>query len=372
MNNTPRTLPVKHLHTLIVFLLTASLYAQTLTTVFNHEEILGPSMAIHGNELYFSGFTNIFKIDLTQTNPTAVEVVEVMAGSGLLFHGDELYFSTNTTISKIDITDQTPTIVDVITSGINNPFSSDLIIRRNELYVSDWREVDNVEISQILKIDVTESTTTATHVIDVADNLNGLAFHGDGNELYFVTHDIFTTQSGKVLKIDISQTSPTPTEILTGLNQPRNLIFDGNDLYISLYGDNKISKIDVTDDFPALTDVVSMSTPPDKLIIDGAYLYIATNDSEDETGYILRYTDSTLDFGGIYAQTPSLYPNPAQDQLYVSHIGNAQQFAIYNLLGAEIAKGRVSENTPIDIKAFTKGLYLVRLENGLTLKFVKN
>ena len=106
---------MKHLHPFIVFLLTTSLYAQTSEIIFSDVDFFGNSMAIHGDELYFPTETHIQKIDLTQTDPSAVQVLEVVAGN-LVFHGNDLYFNTGSTISKIDVTDQSPAAVDVVTS----------------------------------------------------------------------------------------------------------------------------------------------------------------------------------------------------------------------------------------------------------------
>lgn len=357
---------MKHLHTLIVFLLTTSLYAQTSEAIYSHVDISGSSMAIHGNELFFPTDTHILKIDLTQTDPSAVEVVEYSA-SDLLFHGNELYFvSSSSTISKIDITEQNPIVVDV-TSEVENP--SYMAFKGDDLYISSVTFENNIDLADIFKIDVTDSEATATHVFDGPGSvLRGLAFYDNGNMLYFISGNGFDNHS--ILKIDISQPSPTSSEVISGLaSEPRNIAFHGNDLYMSFSGG--VSKIDVTDNSPALTEVVSLNTSPDKLIIEGEHLYIATNDSENEIGHILRYTDSTLSFSSIDTQTPALYPNPAKEELYLLGTNAPQPFRIYNLLGTEIAKGSVSENTPIDIRAFTKGLYLVRLENGQTLKFIK-
>lgn len=362
---------MKHLHTLIVFLLTASLYAQTSEIIFSDIDFYGNSMAIRGDELYFSGDTHIFKIDHTQTNPSAVEVLEVSA-TDLLFRGDELYYISGSNISKIDVTDQSLTVVDVVTSGLDEIYG--MAFKGDVLFIANGRLENSMEITDIFKIDVTGSETTPTHVIDGPEAiLRGLAFYGNGNELHFISSAGFSNRN--ILKIDVSQTSPITTEVVSSLtNTPENIAFDGNDLYISL-PNNKIVKTDVTEDSPTTVDVISI-TGPRKLIIDGEFLYIGSRftdgNDDNEIGRITRYTDSTLDFGGIDAQTPALYPNPAKEELYLLGADIPQPFRIYNLLGTEIARGSVSENAPIDIRTFTKGLYFVRLENGQTLKFVKN
>jgi len=51
---------------------------------------------------------------------------------------------------------------------------------------------------------------------------------------------------------------------------------------------------------------------------------------------------------------------------------NTQHYTLYNLLGVAIASGTVSESTPIAVQQLNNGLYFLHLENGKTLKFIKN
>lgn len=360
---------MKHLHPFIVFLLTTSLYAQTSEIIFSHGDIIGTSMAIHGDELYFPTETNIQKIDLTQTNPSAVQVLEVYA-ENLVFHGDDLYFNAGSTISKIDVTDQSPTIVDVVTSGLNS--TNYLAFKGDVLYIVDDRTEDGMEVSGIFKFDVSGSDTTPTHVIDGQDPvITGLAFYGDGNEMFFASHDVFNHY--RIFKIDISQTSPTATEVISGLtNIPENIAFDEDDLYISFF--NKIVRTDVTADSPTTTDVLSI-VGPSKLIIDGEFLYIGSRftdgDDRNAIGRITKYTDATLALEPTQTNALRIYPNPVQEKLYVLGLTNPQPYTLYNLLGVAIASGTVSDNTPIAVQQLNNGIYFLQFENGKTLKFIK-
>ena len=277
---------MKHLHILIVFLFVTSINAQT--TIFNHEEIYGNNLAKLGNELYFPTETHILKIDHTQTNPSAVQVLEIVADD-LVFHGDELYFSSGSTISKIDVTDQSPTVVDVVTSGLNDV--SGMAFKGDVLFIVDNSTENGLEVSDLFKIDVTGSGTTPTHVIDGPEAvLQGLAFHDDGNELYFISGSEFNNY--KILKTDVSQSSPIHTEVFTEQNILLNTAFDGDDLYISM-GHADIVKIDVTEDTPSSTFVVGISGV-EKFIIDGAYLFIAAYDSATEIGSISKFKLPTI------------------------------------------------------------------------------
>ena len=47
-------------------------------------------------------------------------------------------------------------------------------------------------------------------------------------------------------------------------------------------------------------------------------------------------------------------------------------YKIYDVLGAEVLKGEISENKKIDIKNLRQGVYFLKFEKGNTFKFVKN
>ena len=104
---------MKRLYTLFVFLLTTSLYAQTPTTVLEGITNLNAPMAIHGNDLYYvSDSDHVFKIDLTEANPTPQAVVSTDPTNydssfiyDLAFHENTLYLSVPNVISDHSLTD---------------------------------------------------------------------------------------------------------------------------------------------------------------------------------------------------------------------------------------------------------------------------
>ena len=67
----------------------------------------------------------------------------------------------------------------------------------------------------------------------------------------------------------------------------------------------------------------------------------------------------------------SIFPNPASSTITVSGITEEENYKIYNVLGAEIAKGTVSNNEAISINNFSNGLYLINFDNRNSIKFLK-
>ena len=64
-------------------------------------------------------------------------------------------------------------------------------------------------------------------------------------------------------------------------------------------------------------------------------------------------------------------PNPATDFIQVSGLKATEKYAIYNILGAEIKSGTVSNTEEIDIRNLSNGLYFLKLGKEDILELVK-
>lgn len=67
-----------------------------------------------------------------------------------------------------------------------------------------------------------------------------------------------------------------------------------------------------------------------------------------------------------------LYPNPTTDYIQISNLNTTENFKVYNVLGSEVISGQVSQNEKIDIHNLSNGMYLLMLDSGETMKFLKN
>jgi hypothetical protein len=86
-----------------------------------------------------------------------------------------------------------------------------------------------------------------------------------------------------------------------------------------------------------------------------------------------RSTDPSLSARNTEAeQRVSLFPNPSSGYIQVSGIEGVEQYAVFNLLGQEMQNGFVTEMGQIDLNELQKGLYFLRIGNGLTSRFVRN
>jgi hypothetical protein len=73
----------------------------------------------------------------------------------------------------------------------------------------------------------------------------------------------------------------------------------------------------------------------------------------------------------IDAKSLELFPNPSSEIIRISGLNGAENYIIYNVLGAQISSGFISNNEEINIQHFTNGFYFLKFENKNTLKFIK-
>lgn len=63
------------------------------------------------------------------------------------------------------------------------------------------------------------------------------------------------------------------------------------------------------------------------------------------------------------------YPNPSSDFIYFKGLTKNENYTVYNSIGTKIFSGNT--NKEIDIQNLTNGIYLLKLDNGNTSKFIK-
>ena len=325
---------------------------------------------MNGNDLYIAindAPGDILKIDITASVPTTASTMQTrLTGPvGLALNGDDLYISEspNWEVVKIDITDTTnPKTRTTVVSGFK---PKDILLNGNDLYIADYTN------NRIVKIDINGTLpATATVVAAGIDGPFGLALRGD--DLYVSNED------GAIYKIDLTITSlPATAEVLVdGLSPTPN---NGNYAaeYITMRGDElyfsrrtKISKIpDVTAANPTVVDVVDGFSNVRGIAFSGTTLYVADAGASKIYKIENAQTLSINDFSS--SKDIGVYPNPSSEFIELSGLAENKKYTVYNVLGYEIINGTVTNNEQIDIRSFNNGLYLLRLEDGNTIKFLK-
>ena len=312
--------------------------------------------ALNGNDLYVSNYdgNKISRIDITAAIPTPTDVVTGLNKPvGLFFEGNTLYIAESGAgkISKIDITEATPTPTDFVT-GLSGPFY--MVKKGDDLYVSQFFG------GKISKIDITESTPT---IIDVATDLGGpTGMQFKGNDLYFSRYF-----ASKISKIDITEATPTPTDLYSATGY--EIALKGNDLYFYDFLASKIFKIDITETAPVPEVFATTTNSIYGLMINENDLYTTNTD-----GLILKYEIPGTPLSiqeNLVTKTHILFPNPTADFIQILNLKKEESYLIYDLLGAVIKRGFISNNEQIEVRDLAKGVHFLKFENGNTFKFIK-
>lgn len=66
-----------------------------------------------------------------------------------------------------------------------------------------------------------------------------------------------------------------------------------------------------------------------------------------------------------------LYPNPANDYVFISGLKHPENYSIYNVVGKHITSGVVTNRNSIGINDLVNGFYFLKFETSQTIRFVK-
>ncbi|MDA3867181.1 MAG: T9SS type A sorting domain-containing protein [Salinivirgaceae bacterium] len=113
-------------------------------------------------------------------------------------------------------------------------------------------------------------------------------------------------------------------------------------------------------DADGLASVILQNGTYDVVVIKDGYESISesiTVEGEDLSVEIRLNGMESVPFGY------SLYPNPVQTELQVA-VDAVFIIEIYNVSGKRMLETRVVEQTTIDVSAFPRGVYVVRLTSG--------
>jgi len=347
---------MKHFYNLIAILFFGILgiNAQTIDVVTG---LNNPArLLLNGNNLYFSTPSEIFKIDITQSSPTPVSVVNgLTTATGMAMAGNILYIAEFNAgrISKIDISDPTPTLETVI-SGLNTV--NCLYLDGNTMYYSD----NNSNI--VARFNVTDPSPTTEIVATSAVNFDPIGLALQGNILY-----MGQGQSNRISKVDVTSGITQPTDVIVGVNRPIGIRIVGNNLYISERNDNKISVNNLSNGTNTATDFVTGLNFPTDIEFAGNTIYIL----ESGANKISKVENILGIETSIFNSNYKIFPNPAQDFIQLTNLTESFPYTIYSILGNKISEGILQPNEKINIKNLHSGIYILMLNNGSSFRFEK-
>lgn len=331
------------LFTLFIF---SIVKAQTISTVFSNYTTNTSGMAINGNTLYAGGFFdgNIYKIDLSQSNPTASLYIAAQEDIyDLCIKGNYLYVSLNGVtaasgkIIRIDITQPTPTIEDVVSL----PFPNGITADNQYLYVNSENKIFRIDLN----------APNATPVV-VVSNLNLDRFLGT-NGLLVIGNYIFASNPTKLVKYNLGETNPQAILVATGFTTLQGIVKGETDtiIYGTEYNPDHVVKINTTDGTFSQIATTPAGTNWD-IIFSGNSFYV----SNLEGGDIIKI-DMSLSVDDFNKDRIKIYPVPSTD---IINFEKGVFLGLTDMSGKHIAIKNSNGNS-IDISDLPKGTYIVRL-----------
>ncbi|MEO9077487.1 MAG: T9SS type A sorting domain-containing protein [Gelidibacter sp.] len=84
-------------------------------------------------------------------------------------------------------------------------------------------------------------------------------------------------------------------------------------------------------------------------------------------------TSTTLSLGDFQVTNSAirLFPNPASTSIKISGLTREENYSIYNIMGSKITHGKISNNQRMSIQHLSNGLYLLKFDDGNTIKLIK-
>jgi len=82
--------------------------------------------------------------------------------------------------------------------------------------------------------------------------------------------------------------------------------------------------------------------------------------------------ESTVSVEGLKGPDKiKVYPNPSSNYIRIENLRVHQNYMIYNSIGEKIMEGSILNRKEVDISHLTNGMYLIRLEDGSSVSFIK-
>lgn len=331
------------LSTLFIF---SIVKAQTISTVFSNQTPNISGIAMSGNMLYVAGYFdgNIYKVDLSQPNPTSSIYLSGLENIyDLCFKGNYLYASTSSMnadsgkIIKIDITQPNPTIENVVFI----PFPNGITINNEYLYVNSMEKIFRVDLN----------APNATPVVITA-NINS-AFGTNG--LLVINNYLYASTHNKLVKYNLGETNPQEISVAQGFHNLTGITKGETDTIIYGTGSSTsqwVVKINTADG--TFSEIVTTPLRTNWEIIAANNNFYVSN---LEGGDIIKI-DMSLSIDDFQKDKIKIYPVPST---------NIVNFEKGTFLGLTEINGKHidvknSNGTKIDISDLPMGTYIIKLD----------
>lgn len=83
-------------------------------------------------------------------------------------------------------------------------------------------------------------------------------------------------------------------------------------------------------------------------------------------------TSTTMSVHDVETEEINISPIPSSNFITIKGLKKREHYTIYNLFGQFIQEGNLGSSEKIDINHYSNGLYILKLNSGSTIKFIKN
>lgn len=170
------------------------------------------------------------------------------------------------------------------------------------------------------------------------------------------------------------------------MNNPRTIVVTGDAEYIASFSSMPVQTYTVTVYYDEIQGFVlgagtynAGSTATLAAIPADGYIFVKWNDESTDNPKKI-FVDHDISLAAFFNYTGvdenggsiiSLFPNPANDKIRIEGMEGSHKITIYNSLGMIVKTVDINDEDEINVGNLRAGIYLVRIDNRHTLKFIK-
>lgn len=227
---------------------------------------------------------------------------------------------------------------------------------------------------QILRFQMNDPDSTQEVFFDPASILPIFNMIIDQGTLYYSTQSDFTEPIDyQIFALDITETNPTPQLVTTTPERAWTFVVEGDLLYVGSDQNDSVYTKDLSDGTiqeATLLRTLDLGNATNLYSIDveGDFFYYS---STGEQGGIYRIGVENLSTRSFTKSSLEVFPNPSNENIYISNVMERTPFALYSLEGKKVLSGIYEPNDVIHIANLAKGLYILELDRRNCFKVLK-
>lgn len=348
--------------------------------------LIEPSAIINqGAMLYVQGYGNLYQVDTTSPTPTATSIyspepnfymTNLTISGSIIYISEENYdavadVSLGSRIISLDLNNLAAPINVIYTT---TQYVSSLAIKDGIIYFSSETTPDiNDDFTvQIYKIDSTITNPPATLLVSnlsASEPVDDMAFYN--NNLLISVGGL-----GKVFGFDTTDTVIVVTEYLNNLNFNKGLYVNGNKFFMAEANLIGTKQLDITSSLSYVAQNtiyqdsnsgIPFSANFRDVVLIGDKIYMTLLNQ----GRVVTLQDASFLNANEFDLSKISIHN-SQNEVVVSGLEYNQTAVLYNLSGQLLTTKNLSANENlIDISSFSKGVYILKLDNQKIFKFIK-